>query len=107
MGFLSDALALLIPERKAAIAASIPTWQQGNAQNAPNDYYRNARDGYMLDEVVYSCVELRATSLGEPPVCAWRPGNDEKLDEHPAIELLNHPNPFMGYARLWATVGMC
>ncbi len=62
----------------------------------PSSYHRNAREGYMLDEIVFDCVEFRATSAGEPPIVAYRHGSDEKLDQHPAVALLNNPNPFMG-----------
>jgi HK97 family phage portal protein len=106
MGLLSDSLRALIPERKQAMAAAIPTWDVGRQMSPPSDYARNAREGYMLDEIVFDCVEIRATSAGEPPICAYR-ANDEKLDEHPAITLLNNPNPFMGRSRFWATISMC
>lgn len=106
MGLISSSIRALIPERKMAIAASIPTWEQGNPMAQPSSYYRNAREGYMLDEIVFDCVEFRATSAGEPPICAYRRGSDEKLDQHPAVALLNNPNPFMGRSRFWSTLAM-
>lgn len=107
MGLLSESLARLIPERKSAVAAAIPTWEQGNPMYPPTTYFRNAREGYMLDEIVYDCVEFRATSVGEPPIAAYRKGSDEKLDKHAAVDLLNNPNPFMSRSRFWATLSMC
>lgn len=89
-----------------AIASMINPWDQGREMIPPYSYYRNAREGYMADEVVYACVEFRATSAGEPPVVAYRLGSDEKLDSHPSLEILNHPNPFMGRSRFWASVLM-
>jgi HK97 family phage portal protein len=108
MGFLTNSIRALIPESKSAIAASIPTWDNGTPQYQSQNYYRNARDGYMLDELVFDCIEFRATSAGEPPLVGWRTtsNGDEKVEEHPALDLLNHPNPFMGRSQFWGAVSM-
>ncbi len=108
MGLISDAFHALIPESKSAIAASIPTWDAGVAQYQQTSYYRNARDGYMIDELVFDCVEFRATSAGEPPTVAWRktPGGEEKVTDHPGLDLINHPNPFMARSQFWGAISM-
>lgn len=111
MGAFADsvrALARVLPPSPAqhAIAATVQTWDNGREVMPPYSYWRNAREGYMVDEIVYACIEFRATSAGEPPVVAFRPGSDEKLTQHPALTLLNHPNPFMGRSRFWASVMM-
>lgn len=106
MGLLANTIRALVPERKTSIAATVPTWEVGHQMTPPSDYTRNAREGYMLDEIVYDCVEFRATSAGEPPIAAYHRGSDEKLDSHPAVTLLNNPNPFMGRSRFWATLSM-
>lgn len=107
MGLISTSLRALMPEFKQAVAATVSTWEQGREVSPDSSYSRNSREGYVLDELVYSCVEFRSTSAGEPPMCAYRAGSDEKLKQHPALDLLNHPNPFMGRSRFWATVNMC
>ncbi len=106
MGFLSNSLRALVPEAKSAIAATVPTWDQGRAMVPQSSYYRNARDGYMIDELVFDCVEYRATSAGEPPMCAWvkTSSGEEKIDEHSSLELFEHPNPFMGRSDFWGAV---
>lgn len=111
MGIFADsirALTKIAPQQQPShsIAASVPTWDDGRKIMPPFSYYRNAREGYMLDEMVYACVEFRATSCGEPPVVAYKPNSDEKVEDHPALDLLNHPNPFMGRSRFWATILM-
>lgn len=102
------ALARIAPQQPAqqAIASTISTWDNGREVSPPYSHQRNAREGYMADEIVYGCVEFRATSAGEPPVVAYRPGSDEKVDKHAALDLLNHPNPFMGRSRFWSSVLM-
>lgn len=109
MGIFAESLRAIVPEAKSAIAASIPTWDSGVPQvQQTSSYYRNAREGYMLDELVFDCVEFRATSAGEPPVCAWRKTStgEEKIEEHPALDLLEHPNPFMGRSQFWGVISM-
>lgn len=89
-----------------AIAASVPTWDNGREVQPMDSYYRNSRQGYMLDEMLYACIEFRATSAGEPPVVAYNHTDDEKIEKHPALDLLNHPNPYMGRSRFWASILM-
>ncbi len=109
MGFLASSLRALIPESKSAIASVVPTWDNNRAQiPQSSSYFRNAKDGYMLDELVFDCVEYRATSAGEPPMSAWvKTGSgEEKIEEHPVLDLFEHPNPFMGRSDFWGAVSM-
>lgn len=104
-------LRLLSTDNKAgAVATAIPTWDMGRPQQQPYDYVRGAHDGYLLDELVFACIDFRMDQTAEAPVCGYRrtAGGDEKIDEytHPAIALLNRPNPFMGRSRLWKTTSM-
>lgn len=108
MGFLANAVHNLMPERKSAVGALVPTWDSGTPMTQPVSYDRNAREGYMLDELVYQCVDMRASSAGEPPLAAYKKtsSGEELIDDHPALDLLNDPNPFMGRARFWASISM-
>jgi HK97 family phage portal protein len=106
MGLISNALALL-PEVKTAIGAAIPTWNSGMPQS-PMDgtrYEQFARQGYMLDEIVFGCIEVRATSAAEPKICAFE-NKDEKVEDHTALALLERPNPFLDGMTFWATIMM-
>lgn len=99
MGWLTDALRLVVPERKTAIGAHIPTWQQGTPQwpQATTPYVRAAREGYGANEVVYACIEELCTSAAEPRLAAYvgQGKNAKQLDRHPVLDLFEHPNPFM------------
>jgi HK97 family phage portal protein len=109
MGFLANTIRSLFPENKAQPAAAmLANFDIGRDQPTPFSYERNAREGYMLDELVYDCVEFRADSAGEPPMCAYQKtsSGEEKITEHPAIDLLQRPNPFMGRSRFWSTLMM-
>jgi hypothetical protein len=72
MGFLADSFRFGAFEQKAqAIAATITPWDTTTKPNYAS-YDHNAREGYMVDELVYDCVEFRADSAGEPPLVAWQ-----------------------------------
>ena len=112
MGIFSQAVrAISLPreQKMSAIAASIPTWDSNVAQyqqHTPQSYPQLAHEGYMLDELVFACVEARATSASEPRMAAYR--GDEKVETaNPSLTLLNHPNPFTDAATFWGGVVMC
>jgi HK97 family phage portal protein len=104
MGLITDAFRALRPTSKAAIAASIPIWDSGREQSPAWSYERGAREGYTASDLVYACINLRAVAAGEPPLCAYR--GDEKIEEHPALDLLNRPNPFQGRSQFWGSLAM-
>jgi HK97 family phage portal protein len=113
MGFLADTVrALARTEQKAtAVAATTSPYDIGYHSRSPQDYQRNVFDGYMVDELVYQCIELRMNSAGEPPICAYRKtGTDEEkltdAADEPALALFKQPNPFMDRSRFWQTVVM-
>lgn len=99
MGLFRESLQLLVPRRevKTAVGAAIPTWQAGNPQYSTHSYERFARECYSKNELVYACVEELCTSASEPRLAAYRKGQPEpeKIDEHPVLDLFDHPNPFL------------
>src|SRR5262249_25088790 len=110
MGFIADAFRLG-STKAAAVASTVTPYDVGFGRTPSTSYDHNAREGYMVDELVYECIDVRANAAGEPPVVAWRrtASGEEKVDtpdESPAIALLKRPNPFMSAARFWATVVM-
>src|SRR5690242_3923533 len=99
MGLLRESLQLLVPHReiKQAAGSLVPTWQNGNAQYPNYDYARYARECYSKNELVFACVEELCTSASEPRLAAYRKAQPDpkKIDEHPALDLFDHPNPFL------------
>lgn len=95
MGILREGVKALTRRggQTAAVAATIPVGTQGVPQAPAHSYERNAREGYMRDELVFACVQMRATSAAEPKLCGYR--GDEKVDDHPFLDLWNRPNPFL------------
>ena len=108
MGVLADTLRGLFAERKAdTVATVVPSWDDNRPQQQAWSYERAAREGYRLDEYVFACVGFRMDAMGEAPLCAYTADETKLTDgEHPGVTLLNHPNPFMGRARLWKVTSM-
>ena len=127
---------LLVRNQAPAPASLTPVWQVGNPQPAPGNYQSYARSGYQGNEIIFKCIEMRADSAAEPRVIGKRRVGEssrrqlralaaeagvsqleidhhlspraltETIEDHPAVRLLNHPNPFMSRFDFWATVNM-
>ena len=88
--------AMLATEAKSSRAAALMTTWRTPPSNTYN-YERVAREGYGSNEIIYTCIELLATSAAEPVIAAYN-GKTRLLD-HPIIDLLKQPNPWTtGYA---------
>ncbi len=114
MGILADAvgrLGRLAPERKTNIGATIPAWESGNPQSPKyfHNYYKYALEGYSRNEICFACVEELSTSAAEPTIRVMRKndkGKPEEVPDHPLLELLDAPNPFMSRFQMIATLVM-
>jgi HK97 family phage portal protein len=95
MGDIARVLNRLLPAVKAAAPprTAIPVGTTYAAQPLSYSYEQFAREGYGQNELVYAAIEVRATSAAEPVMAVWQ--GDRMLKRHPALDLLQHPNPFM------------
>lgn len=116
MGFISSLFnfreARVDEQKAAAIASTVTPYETtgytSQIASGPYMYARQAHDGYLNAELVFQCIDLRANCAGEPPVVAWQQtdSGEEKIEEHPALDLLENPNQFMSRSRFWQTVMM-
>lgn len=111
MGLLTEAVTMLMPRggsTKQAAGSAVPTWQSGNPQYPVYNYERFARDGYSRNEIVFACIEELASSASEPRLAGYRIGqpDPEKVDTHPGLDLMNHPNPFISRYAFMAAIVM-
>jgi HK97 family phage portal protein len=67
--------------------AGRPVW-------TPRDYGALAREGYQKNPVAHRCVRLIAEAAAQTPLVAKVGG--EELPEHPALALIERPNPGQG-----------
>lgn len=109
MGLLSDTFKVLAPRRATAVGATVPTWQSGVPQQQyQSNYNRFVLDGYQANEVVYACIEMKATSAAEPKLAAYikTPRKPEQVENSPILDLWNNPNPFMDRFAFLASIVM-
>lgn len=111
MGLIADmagALARVIPERKIAIGATVPTWESGTPQYPRGSYWRFSTEGYGANELVYASIEELCSSASEPRIAAVAKTakGPEKVKDHEVLDLFEHPNPFMSRVQFIATIVM-
>lgn len=104
MGYLArvtEGLVNLIPTAAgSSVQVAESRW---NYAALPDDKYRTyAAEGYQKNELVFAAIEELATSAAEP---SWKAMYQGKwVFDHPILELVNRPNPFMHRYEFWATV---
>ncbi len=117
MGLISSLISSFRSERveeqkAAAIAATVTPWDSSGytaqKMTGPAVYARHVLDGYIADELVYQCVDIRANAAGEPPIVGWQKteSGEEKIQDGPVVDLLENPNQYMSRSRFWQTVMM-
>lgn len=82
----------------------VATWQDQRAQLPNLNYLTLAREGYSRNELVFGCIEEIATSAAEPEVIGKL--NKASVYEHPLLDLMRNPNPYLTSFEFWATVIM-
>lgn len=55
-------------------------------------YHHLAQESYHKNVIAYRCISLIATSTASIGFTLYR--NDKKIDSHPLLTLLKHPNPY-------------
>ncbi|MBY0501462.1 MAG: phage portal protein [Alphaproteobacteria bacterium] len=87
-----------LPEKKAS--ATTPLLVTGSAHQplwTPRQYESLAEEGYQKNIIVYRCVSLIARGIGSVSWKLYK--GDSRLDTHPLLTLLYHPNPQQGLSR--------
>lgn len=77
-----------------------------NRAQLPDRSYRTyAFEGYERNELVYACINERASSASEPRMMI-RQGNNWIKEGHRLLTLLERPNAFMDRYEFWSTIIM-
>jgi len=77
----------------------------GSAANSQWKYDTYAYAGYMVNPIVYRCVNLIADSVAGIPFKLYRKTADNKdieVERSPVLDLLKRPNPIMGQKDFYA-----
>lgn len=88
--------------RKRAIPTSaIAIINPGSPQSMPKNYDSYAGEGYQKNVIAYRCIERNGDAIAGLPIVLKRKtlgAADEEIYDHPALELLRHPNPIQSYS---------
>lgn len=81
-----------------AVANDWPQWEIETPTRPQHSVFQVVNDGYRSDELVFACIDVRASVLAEPPFALYKVKGREKtrVDEHKVLDLLRNPNPEMG-----------
>ncbi len=78
------------------LARLIPMWKAGKVLPGTENYRRVADEGYRRNVLIHSCIKEIARTTADPDLQVCRPGkegDEEPLDEHALLTLLEKPNP--------------
>lgn len=86
-----------------AIDFLLSRWQRNQPTYSPHNYFSLAREGYSKNEVVYACVNERATSFTSAPLRVYRDGvsGPEEIPTHGLRQLMIRPNAIMSAEDFW------
>ena len=109
MNWLTRIWSHVFGKKSAAFGTFVPLWHRPGAPlRAPRDYAAFVAEGYKSSVWVYACVREIAASVSAIPWKLQRKVTDgfENISEHPLIDLLERPNPWMSsqeFFEAWAT----
>jgi len=90
MGLIADAARNLL-RPPVPVSTSLPVWQGGTG-SGPHNYSQFARSGYAGNEIVFSAIELLATSAAEPHIIGrrWRRASPQIRAETNRLQAKGH-----------------
>lgn len=103
MGWLAPAFRNVSAIKEFAPLA-VSSWIDGRAQLPDGKYETFAREGYAKNELVFAAIEELASSAAEP---RWKVRRGKEwTTEHPVLDILVRPNPFLDGFSFWSTIIM-
>lgn len=85
--------------RGAAYSSFYPEWETSTPQYPVPSPYSLAQMGYRVNELVYTCINVRADSIAEAPLKTYK--LDEEIKNHAVSELLSNPCPGVSEQTFW------
>lgn len=91
--WLRRAASWFTPESKSKSGYDLVTLhQQGKAIWTPRNYRELAEEAYQKNAIAFRCVRMIAEAAASVPLDVWE--KNEKLVDHPMVELMTGPNAF-------------
>ena len=87
-----------------AYSSFYPEWEVTTPQHVTPNPYSLAQMGYRVNELVFTCINVRADSISEAPMEIYKGDNDELISHHGISELLANPCPGVSEQTFWKIV---
>ena len=86
-------------------ASFYPDWETTTPQYVTPNPYQLAQQGYRTNELVYTCIQTRATAIAEAKLKVYKL-DDEELTavDHPMMQLMKSPTPGLSEQEFWQVV---
>lgn len=86
-------------------ASFYPDWETTTPQYVTPNPYSLAQMGYRTNELVYTCIQTRASAIAEAKLRVFKM-EDEEMEavDHPMVNLLKAPTPGLSQQEFWQVV---
>lgn len=85
-----------------AYSSFYPQWETITPQYQTPNPYQLAQMGYRTNELVFTCINVRADSISEAPLKVYKDG--EEVEEHGLTTVLANPCPGISEQTFWKIV---
>lgn len=82
----------------------IPAYMQHLGIAFADKFLRLVSEGYKKSSIAYACIRTLCEAVAEAPIVVYqelRDGSLKPIRNHPLLDLLRHPNPFMSEYEYW------
>jgi len=87
-----------------AYSSFYPEWEVTTPQHVTPSPYALAQMGFRVNELVYTCINVRADSISEAPLRTYTDDGNEEIAHHAISELLSNPCPGVSEQTFWKIV---
>ena len=87
-----------------AYSSFYPEWEISTPQHPVPLPYSLAQMGYRTNELVYTCINVRADSIAEAPLLTYQEDSKDEVKHHAISELLSNPCPGVSEQSFWKIV---
>lgn len=103
---LIDSLRYLFRSKSSQARIAMSVDRLGQPVATPSNYLSFSKEGYQKNAIVYRCVSMIAKNCAGIEWCLYsKSGNKEtEMETHPLLDLMNRPNPMMGWSTLFEQI---
>ena len=85
-----------------SVGTLMAQFRLGKPEWTPKNYNTLVREGYTRNGIAYRCIRDIAVNIANAPFLLYQ--NEREITNHPALSLLQHPNPAEAQGFFWENV---